>query len=80
MVSLLAAFATTVVAVIVHRRRGLWVALSALPALFWPTVTVTLGIHCAFMIVTSEQSDAGTTERGPGEWTAKPSPLSFPVP
>jgi hypothetical protein len=43
LISLIAPFAATIVAVIVHKRRGLWVALAALPALFWPVLATSIG-------------------------------------
>jgi hypothetical protein len=47
LISLIATFAATVAAVIVHKRRGLWVALTALPALFWPVLAVSIGVACS---------------------------------
>jgi hypothetical protein len=45
-ISLLAALAMAIFAIVVHRRRGLWVALSALPALLLPVFSVTFGALC----------------------------------
>jgi hypothetical protein len=36
--ALVLSFATVALAIEVHRKRGLWVALMAIPALFWPTL------------------------------------------
>jgi hypothetical protein len=47
LISLIATFATTVAAVIVHKRRGLWVALAALPALFWPVLATSISAACS---------------------------------
>lgn len=37
-VALVLSFATVALAIAVHPKRGLWVALMAIPALFWPTL------------------------------------------
>jgi hypothetical protein len=47
LISLIATFAATVAAVIVHKRRGLWVALMALPALFWPVFAASIRVACS---------------------------------
>jgi hypothetical protein len=44
--ALVAAFATAVYAILVHGRRGFWVLLAAVPALFWPTVTISIVTAC----------------------------------
>jgi hypothetical protein len=46
LISLIATFATTVLAVIAHKRRGLWVALVALPALFWHVFATSISVAC----------------------------------
>jgi hypothetical protein len=46
-ISLIATFATIVLAVIVHKRRGLWVALVAFPALFWPVFATSIIVACS---------------------------------
>ena len=48
LISLIATLATTVVAVIVHKGRGLRVALLALPALFWPLFVISIRVACSF--------------------------------
>jgi hypothetical protein len=46
LIMLLAAFAIAVLAVAVHTRRGLWAAAAAAPAMFWPALVLSLGVHC----------------------------------
>jgi hypothetical protein len=45
-IAFIAVFATTVLAVVVHRTRGLWVILAAVPALFWPAVAIIIIAAC----------------------------------
>jgi hypothetical protein len=47
LISLIATLATTIVAVIVHKRRGLWIVLVALPALFWPVFATSIRVACS---------------------------------
>jgi hypothetical protein len=49
LIALIAVFAATVLAVIVHKKRGLWVALVTVPALFWPVVVASIGVTCSFV-------------------------------
>jgi hypothetical protein len=37
----------TVLAIVVHRKRGLWVILAAVPALFWPAVVISFVAACS---------------------------------
>lgn len=46
-VTLIVSAAMAGYAIFVHRIRGLWVALAALPVLFWPALTISLGLMCA---------------------------------
>jgi hypothetical protein len=41
------AIATTALAVVVHRKRGLWAILAAVPALFWPAVAISFVANCS---------------------------------
>jgi hypothetical protein len=41
------AIATTLFAVVLYRTRGLWVALGAVPALFWPVALVSFLTACS---------------------------------
>jgi hypothetical protein len=47
MVAFIAAFATAVLAVVVHGTRGLWAILAAAPALFWPVFAVSIVSACS---------------------------------
>jgi hypothetical protein len=44
LVALVLSFATVALAIAVHRRRGLWVACMAIPALFWPTLELSFAV------------------------------------
>jgi ethanolamine transporter EutH len=41
------AIATTALAIVVHRKRGLWTILAAIPALFWPAVAISFAATCS---------------------------------
>jgi hypothetical protein len=41
------AIATTALAVVVHRKRGLWAILAAVPALIWPALAITFVAACS---------------------------------
>jgi succinate dehydrogenase hydrophobic anchor subunit len=45
--TLIVAFCMTVLAIVVHRKRGLWVILAAVPALFWPAVVISFVAACS---------------------------------
>lgn len=45
--TLIVAFCTAVLAIVVHRKRGLWVILAAVPALFWPAVVISFVAACS---------------------------------
>jgi hypothetical protein len=45
--ALIVAFCTTVLAIVVHRKRGLWAILAAVPALFWPAVVISFVAACS---------------------------------
>ena len=44
--TLIVAFCTAVLAIFVHRKRGLWVILAAVPALFWPGIVISFVATC----------------------------------
>ena len=41
------AIATAALAVVVHRKRGLWAILAAVPALIWPALAITFVAACS---------------------------------
>jgi hypothetical protein len=45
--TLIVAFCTAALAIVVHRKRGLWVILAAVPALFWPAVVISFVAACS---------------------------------
>jgi hypothetical protein len=47
MIAFIVAFTTTVLAITVHRIRGLSVLLAALPALFWPAAVISFATACS---------------------------------
>jgi hypothetical protein len=47
LIALIVAFATAVLAIVVHRKRGLWVLLAAVPALFWPVAIISMVTACS---------------------------------
>jgi hypothetical protein len=47
LIAFIVAFATTVLAIVVHRKRGLWVLLAAIPALFWPIAIISMVTACS---------------------------------
>jgi ABC-type spermidine/putrescine transport system permease subunit II len=46
-VALVVTIATVVLAIAVHRKRGLWTILAAVPVLFWPVVIISFSAECA---------------------------------
>jgi hypothetical protein len=46
-IAFIVAFATTVLAITVHRIRGLSVLLVAVPALFWPVAVISFATACS---------------------------------
>jgi hypothetical protein len=45
-VAFVGAVATAVYAIAIHRKRGVWVTLAALPALFWPVFVASMVTSC----------------------------------
>jgi hypothetical protein len=46
-IAFIVTFATTVLAIFVHRIRGLLVLLAAVPALFWPVAVISFATACS---------------------------------
>jgi hypothetical protein len=54
--TLIVAFCTAVLAIVVHRKRGLWVILAAVPALFWPAVVISFVARARSMVIVTDLS------------------------
>jgi hypothetical protein len=52
-VAFVVAIATTTLAIVVHRTRGLWAILAAVPALFWPAV-ISIAKLARFMAIVTD--------------------------